>query len=1326
MNEAGDELGEAITLSRSRSDPFSSIRRFRSTRRLHRANHLRSRAAVLATAPRLALTLALSTVAGCLTPPAVLPAAEVDFEQALATCPAGTQRVAIEVDSDVVLRGVFVPSDPDAPVVLHLLESAGSVASTRGGLASVARELSDLGFASLIVDYTGVGASSGSASPKNLARDAQSMWDECVRRTGGNPARVVVRATSIGTLAAGSLLASGVRPGAVILLLPVMPDTVVRHFAREFHGSFVGWIASVVYSDVIDLDLVGALTRADMPLLALSSPDEKFIDAEERARLRAAVESAGGRWCERTGGHIELTCESRVLFTEETELLRAFHVPPTEARSRATLAALPPEIAARFPVASPERARLEELCAYADAREPLWTAAVALNCESAREGWRLRRLIPRIAPTKSFDELCAWCSLDDPAGRLPIEELERLCRPLDTLERFDVPRYDPAPLELSATADREGLQAEFTLTVTLANAVNVSFAIDPREVWDALVSRGLDHADAVRQLGRILLKSYGYVDRWRRNDDGSITVEVLENGAWRKLEPPPPGTDPGVRFKLAGFREHSPALARRILDRPQRTHEFDRGILPTLGTTANEFGESLVDPRSSLVLAWSPWENGDPRRTARIREQVSKERGGRGFGSRSRLREGITMRVLEVGRSRFGLISLLCFGALATSAIAQSPAARQVAAPASDIVSGLVRLPYPSSTPTISCAAVFPLRFVREPNVGWIADVSVPVERRGAVALAMLSPDAGAWRVEVGVGGAAPRPIAESFALERRTGFASDSLPGWIIDRYDLSDAPAGRWTVRVEAADPSGARPPLPSWLAMTSDPSLRVESYVTTNRLVGDEPIGIVARLSGASPGTRVDRARLVLENTGRTEELAMLDDGQHEDASRDDGLFGALVPPNVRGQVTARIELSGTIGAGLPFLRSTQLTFPVLERSVLLDGSARARSIDEHHVEIEIGSLPLTAAHRFHVSAEVWGRASDRRVPICWLSREAEIEASSPSSTDATGASVPSARTSSSDSRRTGPPVLRLVLDTRWLEVSGASAPLELRQVRVQDPDTEVVLDLVDRIRLEAPSIPSLSFAPNAGTGPHEITSEMLTGGTSLALNSTSPTGPATRPSPVLFNPALMLVHGYCSSGSIWPAADFTQPKLQFLDPNANRTNDQFAQLINAQAQAAGLSSFGVVTHSQGGCAALHLLTYYTSGLDFSTGGRRIQALAAPFQGTPLASLGFFACGVNNDLTPSGAATWLAGIPTWARTEVYYWTTSDAGTGTACNALTNLFLVSPNDGTVEEIHGQLPSGGNNMGHTLGWCHTTGMNYPASYTDHTRNQAMNAAAAR
>ena len=74
-------------------------------------------------------------------------------------------------------------------------------------------------------------------------------------------------------------------------------------------------------------------------------------------------------------------------------------------------------------------------------------------------------------------------------------------------------------------------------------------------------------------------------------------------------------------------------------------------------------------------------------------------------------------------------------------------------------------------------------------------------------------------------------------------------------------------------------------------------------------------------------------------------------------------------------------------------------------------------------------------------------------------------------------------------------------------------------------------------------------------------------------------------------------------------------------------------------------------------------------------------------------------------------------------FYWTTADAGS--ACNFFTDFLLADPEDGTVEMFRGQLP-GGNSMGHVTGWCHTTGMSNPANYTDHARNQAMDAAAAR
>ncbi len=85
------------------------------------------------------------------------------------------------------------------------------------------------------------------------------------------------------------------------------------------------------------------------------------------------------------------------------------------------------------------------------------------------------------------------------------------------------------------------------------------------------------------------------------------------------------------------------------------------------------------------------------------------------------------------------------------------------------------------------------------------------------------------------------------------------------------------------------------------------------------------------------------------------------------------------------------------------------------------------------------------------------------------------------------------------------------------------------------------------------------------------------------------------------------------------------------------------------------------------------------------------------------------------------WVSDTGYWA--EVFTWTTSNSGA--ASNFLTGLLLVDPEDGTVEKTRAELP-GGNNMGHVVGWCHTTGMTNPANYTDHARNLAMDAAAAR
>jgi hypothetical protein len=100
----------------------------------------------------------------------------------------------------------------------------------------------------------------------------------------------------------------------------------------------------------------------------------------------------------------------------------------------------------------------------------------------------------------------------------------------------------------------------------------------------------------------------------------------------------------------------------------------------------------------------------------------------------------------------------------------------------------------------------------------------------------------------------------------------------------------------------------------------------------------------------------------------------------------------------------------------------------------------------------------------------------------------------------------------------------------------------------------------------------------------------------------------------------------------------------------------------------------------------------------------------------------------MTTSGAASWLAGIPTWARSRISYSTTSFATKWWRydyCSLGTDIFLSDPEDGVIEKSRGQL-SGATNRGHKTGWCHTSGMRDPGQTGDSSRNSTMSVYAKR
>jgi hypothetical protein len=661
-----------------------------------------------------------------------------------------------------------------------------------------------------------------------------------------------------------------------------------------------------------------------------------------------------------------------------------------------------------------------------------------------------------------------------------------------------------------------------------------------------------------------------------------------------------------------------------------------------------------------------------------------------------------------------GSLMVLCWGGEGLSA-QQGLVPRQVAAEPEDIVSGLVRLPDPAEVGRSSRSAWMRVPFVAAPDGGWVAHMRVPVSdmegrdsKRGAsvsrnqLSLIPLGMGADRWSLEVRMPDGALLELEQEIAAgraQRVRGTVDQLAPGFPAVRTDIPATP-GLWEVTLSAPSGRGRRASKPpeGYLLVAEPGSTVLQSHLTTHALLAGDSVGVQAQLDEASTATSME---LYARTPDGVFALPMLDDGQHDDGLPDDGVFGAVLPPMPAGPVFAQVIATGFDENGWPLLRTSEHSFTLIEPAAVFTGEASTFVLDEARLSLQIGAWVFGEPQRLHVSTEVWGTdASGTLVPVCWLSTMLP--------TIGSGGAVQ----------------LPLALDVRWLNRQGASAPLELRHLRIQDPDSGIPMDTWPLVRLESVAAPPLLGAP-AGPVFASMTmgpSPIDPGGQSHGVTTT-----AARVSPSLTR-GLMLSHGYCAGGNPWPVQHFSGNLLEFHDPNQNRSHDEFAQLIGALGTQ--LDSFGLIGHSQGGNAGLHLYTYYQSGLDHATDGRLIQGVAVPWLGSPLASTlaglgGIFGvgCGSNDNMSDNGAAIWLAGIPSWARAEVYYWTTQNSGS--SCNIFTGLFLDSPNDGVVEKNKGQL-SGGTDLGHISGWCHTTGMSSPASYLDQVRNMERDAAAAR
>jgi hypothetical protein len=711
-----------------------------------------------------------------------------------------------------------------------------------------------------------------------------------------------------------------------------------------------------------------------------------------------------------------------------------------------------------------------------------------------------------------------------------------------------------------------------------------------------------------------------------------------------------------------------------------------------------------------------------------------------------------------------------------TAAIAAPPvqtstlSAKQISAPPEDLLDGTLRLVDPPTE--VSRHALIPAVARSKANDtngvgGWLIRQSVP-HAGGSLAIAVLverlpAPSA-PWQLRISApdgtvvfSGPVEQPVARERRREgvghdqndaadpnargpagvRRGSLASLMVGGEGVQvaRVDLADAAQGEWLVEL-AADGTRAE---------------REAGGVAPQAVIVIAPDdGIALRCTAADWRARVGIPKTYLLDAVSERDGLVLVESVEATLTTPDGVVEPLPVAGATASFLPTRSGSHVLHAiatlraqdGSRTRRSATVIVEIADSALALRGQGRLEPLDalRERVLLEVDGMRRENGRADHpdgaardesvfVCGEVWLRSVDDRgvvqeQPICWIGSMVE-----PSVDERDGARP---------ERH-----LQLAFDRRWLGRAvgtgrDAAAPqritgeLSLREVRVHDRASGSLLDRIPRISLGPAPMPA-PFDPREESsllrgraGGHAIRATVTP--TALPSNdapsdSDAPTG----------SHALMLVHGYCSGGSPFPANHFTGAVAQFLDPNVARSHDEFAQLIAAFG--ANFKSYGTVAHSQGGMASLHLYTFYWSGLDWAEGPRLIQSVGAPYQGTPLAGNlavlgGIFGvgCGSVADMTPEGSTAWLSTIPTWARQRVWYWTTSYKDFPFSydyCDFISDLFLSNPDDGVIERVRGQLP-GGNNMGHTEGWCHVADMEDPPQCTDQARNTQMNANAAR
>ena len=272
---------------------------------------------------------------------------------------------------------------------------------------------------------------------------------------------------------------------------------------------------------------------------------------------------------------------------------------------------------------------------------------------------------------------------------------------------------------------------------------------------------------------------------------------------------------------------------------------------------------------------------------------------------------------------------------------------------------------------------------------------------------------------------------------------------------------------------------------------------------------------------------------------------------------------------------VKVSGASEDDVRMYRSiAHLIIPTLQQ-LLGNGQVSVGNLYTHPMtnaqtvkfNVPVRLLKSYQENNYRYYTEVWGTdVNGTERAVCWLSGLTDIQFDN---------------TTEDDKYINGH--FDIEMDSNWMILTETLFPLHFRNFSIEE--TRGFVEQVQHDRMEIDHDPELlMWAPDKQPEDVKITREMMEGYN--PYNSEQAT-----------NSKLLLVHGYCASSDAFPTDEFTDYAV-FKDYEQSRSIDEFAQLIDQYARSQDINAYSIVAHSQGGMAALHLLTYYHSGLDLTT--------------------------------------------------------------------------------------------------------------------------------